>query len=96
MSECPVCFDDICVKTTVTMNPCGHQLCYQCVRDWNIHGNIVCPMCRAEALPRVDEETLVADQEPEHARKCEEQTNFIFFTAGLTCFFYTSLHLLGL
>jgi hypothetical protein len=53
-------------------------------------------MCRAETLPRVDEETLVADQEPEHARKCEEQTNFIFFTAGLTCFFYTSLHLLGL
>jgi len=53
-------------------------------------------MCRAETLPRVDEETLVADQEPEHARKCEEQTNFIFLSTGLACFFYTSLHLLGL
>jgi len=50
-------------------------------------------MCRTETLPRVDGET---DQEPEHARKCEEQTNFIFLTTGLTCFFYTSLHLLGL
>ena len=72
------------------MNPCGHQLCYQCVRDWNIHGNIVCPMCRAETLPRVDGDTSIA--EPEPARKCEE----IFLTTGLACFFYTSLHLLGL
>jgi len=84
MTECPVCFDDICGKTTVTMNPCGHHLCYQCVRDWNIHGNIVCPMCRAETLPRVDGEP---EEEPEPARKCEEQTNFIFLTTGLTCFF---------
>jgi len=93
MTECPVCFDDICGKTTVTMNPCGHHLCYQCVRDWNIHGNIVCPMCRTETLPRVDGEP---EEEPEPARKCEEQTNFIFLTTGLTCFLYTSLHLLGL
>jgi len=49
-------------------------------------------MCRAETLPRVNEEPLVA----EPARKCEEQTNFIFLTTGLACFFYTSLHLLGL
>jgi hypothetical protein len=48
-------------------------------------------MCRAETLPRVGEEP-----EPEPARKCEEQTNFIFLTTGLACFFYTSLHLLGL
>jgi hypothetical protein len=46
-------------------------------------------MCRTETLPRVD-------GEPEPARKCEEQTNFIFLTTGLACFFYTSLHLLGL
>jgi hypothetical protein len=51
-------------------------------------------MCRTETLPRVDGDTSIAEQEP--ARKCEEQTNFIFLTTGLACFFYTSLHLLGL
>lgn len=86
-TECPVCLDDIHDKTIVTMKPCNHEICYQCIRDWNSHGNIVCPMCRAETLP-----TFGTASEPQTERKCEEQTNLICMTMACFVFINTIFH----
>jgi len=40
---CPICYDPIINKLTIT---CNHTFCSECIVKWFRHGNPQCPVCR--------------------------------------------------
>lgn len=42
MSECPVCFEELDTRMTVT-TPCRHSFCLNCLLEFKSH---ICPICR--------------------------------------------------
>ena len=57
MSECCICFRDICKKL-----PCGHEFHKGCIDQWKNTGNATCPLCRAviplDAVESIDSEEV--------------------------------------
>jgi hypothetical protein len=41
--ECAICFNQLACACGI--NPCGHDFCYTCIRDWVKAGNARCPTC---------------------------------------------------
>ncbi|KAG0560165.1 hypothetical protein KC19_10G158800 [Ceratodon purpureus] len=46
--ECPICHEEFTDQSSqVVTAKCSHAFHYECVMEWQMRGNINCPMCRA-------------------------------------------------
>lgn len=46
--ECCVCYESTKKEDFRVMNPCGHQICTNCMKKYIVRRLHVCPMCRGD------------------------------------------------
>ena len=70
MSECSICFDEICGNKNCTTTECGHMFHSSCIfKNINFNG-FACPMCRNEFVEPSKEND--SDDDSEYTRDDEE------------------------
>ncbi|KAJ5994212.1 hypothetical protein N7451_009936 [Penicillium sp. IBT 35674x] len=64
--ECAICLNPPELGGRVTTLPCGHLFHYLCITQW-LTRSTTCPLCRQDAVPLNQHESINRDDEPHHS-----------------------------